>query len=383
MTKILVVDDQFADRELCKDILEESGFDVQAANGGPEAVELLTSGLNVDIVLSDLNMPEIDGIELVRRIKEQKPEIEVIIMTAYGTIPAAVEAIKLGAFDFFIKPVDRHKISSLIKRCLEFRDLHKEVHELREVAAILEAKIKEKTAEVLETHKKLFSLEKMKVLGELSGGVAHQLRNPLHIILSTAQYSIEKFMLSGEQLECMNTITATVMNAEKIVRDLLRTTHFDNLTIEDIPVQSLLDQTLELIKNKCNNQNIQLKKTYEASDAILRADYSYLQQCILNILINSCEVMPEGGGIEIGYHIDGDFVDISLKDTGPGIAQEILDRLFTPFYTTKATGTGLGLFFVYEVVTKQFGGDIKIQNHPQGGASSIIRLPLNTKAKSS
>jgi len=330
-----------------------------------------------------LNMPEIDGIELVRRIKEQKPEIEVIIMTAYGTIPAAVEAIKLGAFDFFIKPVDRHKISSLIKRCLEFRDLHKEVHELREVAAILEAKIKEKTAEVLETHKKLFSLEKMKVLGELSGGVAHQLRNPLHIILSTAQYSIEKFMLSGEQLECMNTITATVMNAEKIVRDLLRTTHFDNLTIEDIPVQSLLDQTLELIKNKCNNQNIQLKKTYEASDAILRADYSYLQQCILNILINSCEVMPEGGGIEIGYHIDGDFVDISLKDTGPGIAQEILDRLFTPFYTTKATGTGLGLFFVYEVVTKQFGGDIKIQNHPQGGASSIIRLPLNTKAKSS
>ena len=370
-----MVDDQFADRELCKDILEGEGFQVETASGGREAIELVGTG-QYDVVLSDLNMPEIDGMEVVRQIKERGYNAEIIIMTAFGTIPSAVEAIKLGAFDFFIKPIDKHKISSLINRCIEFRSLHKEVNELREVTALLELKIKEKTEEVLETHKKMFALEKMKVLGELSGGVAHQLRNPLHIILSTTEYCVEKFKINGELLDCMNTIISTVMNAEKIVRDLLRTTHFDNLTVEEIPLQNILDQTLELIANKCKNQNIEIKKSYAVEDVAVVVDYSYLQQCLLNLLINACEVMPEGGSIEIGYVRQDENVQIIIHDSGPGIPQEVAAKIFTPFYTTKSYGTGLGLFFVYEVITKQFGGEIKLENHPNGGALALIRLPV-------
>ena len=368
MAKILIVDDQFGDRELAKDILEDQGFRVETSSGGEEALEKLNNE-QFDIVLTDLMMPEIDGLELVQRIKEKKYDTEVIVMTAYATVETATRAIKLGAYDYTVKPLDKHKIAVVISNCISAHKLSKEVKML---------------------HQKMFNIEKMSALSQLTASIAHQIRNPLFAIQSTAESLSEKYKQDKTLQESLNLIINNSRLADEVIYNLLRTTKFDEIKLEKVPLNEIINQTLDLLRPEIDRKNIKL--ITELSNKIyVLADGSYLQQCLLNIIMNSLEafeILQENKVIKIKTYVsdkavilnpkgeESRFGCVEIEDTGKGIPEELVLKVSEPFFTLKPSGTGLGLFFVHQVIINYFNGDVKLESTVGKGTKVTISLSL-------
>jgi len=122
---VLIVDDELHTREICCDFLEEGQFKVESASNGKEALEIL-SKKNFQILLSDIQMPEMDGIDLLKESRRLYPEMDVILMTAYGGLPTAIEAIRFGAYDYITKPFSRDFLMNRVHKCLEKSELQKQ-----------------------------------------------------------------------------------------------------------------------------------------------------------------------------------------------------------------------------------------------------------------
>lgn len=368
MTKILVVDDQFSDRELTKDILEDLGFTVETVSCGKDAIEKLKKE-KYDIVLTDLMMPEIDGIQLVKLIKENNFDTQVIMMTAYATIDTAIEAIKLGAYDYLVKPLNKQKIAVVIKNCLEADKLSKEVKMLQQ---------------------KILNMEKMAVISQFSSSIAHQLRNPLFVIHSTATLLLERYHQNKELQESLDLIIRNTQHADKVIRDLLCTTDFDSIKLDKVSLNKVITETIKLIKPDFLKDNIKIILEL-AKDIFVLADSSYLQQCLMNIIVNSIEAIDASkeGIIKIKTYLTettlpqrriedvktDKFACVEIEDNGKGIPQQYISKVFDPFFTLKEKGTGLGLFFVYQVIINCFSGDIKIESVENKGTKITISLP--------
>ncbi len=369
MQKILVVDDQFSDRELAKDILETQGFAVETVSDGKEALEKLKKD-KYDIVLTDLMMPEMDGLQLAKLIRENNFDTEIIMMTAYATVDTAIEALKSGVYDYLVKPLNKHKTSVVIKNCLEAHKLSKEVKMLQQ---------------------KIFNMEKMIAISQVSSGIAHQLRNPLFVIQSTATLLSEKYQQDKELLDKLNLIIRNSEQADKIIYNLLRTTDFNETKLEKISLNEVIKETLNLTHPQLEKKNIKIILETGGDFSVL-ADYSYLQQCLLNIIMNSFDAINSNkaeGLIKIKTSIIettvpqrriydtgvNKFVCVELEDNGKGIPENMLSKVFEPFFTSKSTGTGLGLFFVYQVVVNCFGGDIRIESTEGKGTKITLLLP--------
>ncbi|MFN3550983.1 MAG: response regulator [Endomicrobiia bacterium] len=353
--KILVVDDQFSDRELAKDLLEMENFSVETAESGEEAIEKLKNK-NFNIVLSDLMMPKIDGIQLTKYIKENKIDTEVIIMTAYATIETAKEAIKIGAFDYLTKPLDRFKISVVIENCLEAHRLSKETKLLQQ---------------------KLFNIEKMNAISKLSSAIAHQIKNPLFVIMSTAELLKEKFSYNEEILKNLDIIITNIKIADKIVHRLLRSTNVESIKLEKVVLFEVFQEVLKLLSLEIQQKNIKVFLEIPKDFAVL-GDYSILQQCFLNIIMNSIEAIENlQGFIKVkSYKISDEKIIIEIEDNGKGISEDKINNIFDPFFTTKQKGSGLGLFYVYQMIVNYLSGDIKVESKVSKGTKFIIALAL-------
>ena len=369
MKKILVIDDQYSDRELAKDILEQQNYIVDVASSGKEAIEKLKKD-RYDVVLTDLMMPEIDGLQIVKFVKENNYDTEVIVMTAYATIDTAIQAIKLGAYDYFVKPLDKYKISILIKNCIEAHQKKNEVKMLQQ---------------------KIFNIEKMSMISNLSASIAHQLRNPLFAIASTASYLSEKYQHNEELVKNLRLILDSVAQADNIIYQLLRTTSFDDIKLESIFLNKLILETIKLFEVQFNEKNI--KTIYKfLEDIQVLADYSLLQQCLLNIFMNSIEAFDETKNdkiikiktfvkktLQLQRRVNDKpydkFAYIEIEDNAKGIPEDKIDKVFEPFFTLKKNGTGMGLFFVYQVVVNCFSGDVQIESTLGKGTKIVLVLP--------
>ncbi|MCX7956481.1 MAG: hybrid sensor histidine kinase/response regulator [Endomicrobia bacterium] len=353
LVKILVVDDQFSDRELAKDILEHLGFIVETAESGIDAKQLLQNN-SYEIVLTDLMMPQVDGIELTKFIKNYNPEIEVIIMTAYGTIETAKEAIKLGAYDYITKPIDKLKISIVIKNCVESHKLKKETKQLQQ---------------------KIANMEKMATISQLSSIVAHQIRNPLFAITSTAELLKEKIAstlttTTDEFKQLIDIILDSCNTINRFIYDMLKSTEIKISTLEKVDVKKSLQHILAILKPTLQHKKIDCQIEIPNNIYVL-AEETMFQQCIMNILTNSIEAINENGIIKISVFHKNNKTIIEIIDNGEGIQQQYIEKIFEPFFTTKVKGTGLGMFFVYNVIVNIFGGEVNIESAGHGKGTKV------------
>jgi two-component system, NtrC family, response regulator HydG len=177
--RILVVDDEVGFRELCTDLLEEEGYDTESATHGREALEVLTKAPgSFHLVLSDINMPVMDGLQFLRAAKEAHPRLEVVLMTAYGGLQSALEALRFGAYDYITKPFTRDGLLAAVHRGIEKQKLSFDLRAAQE---------------------ELLHKEKLATLGSMSGWLAHRMRNPLNVILMCSQYLKTKFESGDER----------------------------------------------------------------------------------------------------------------------------------------------------------------------------------------
>ena len=375
VTKILVVDDEPVVRHVCQLSLELDHYEIFAAENGIKAMEKLRSEAGIAIVLSDLKMPGMTGMELLQAIKRDFSHIEVIIMTGFATIENAVEAMKLGAYDFLLKPLKTEQIRLVANKCrekialsLENRALKLANEKLRELQAI-----KDKFIAI----------------------TSHELRTPVSHLrgyISILNESYFHTLTAAEKKECMSVINAAVLDLEQIVTDmydlLALEQHAMMLKPEKINLNELLEQITQGFKLAI--QQRQQVFSWQASATVLTiwADRLKIKILVSELLQNAIKFTPNHGVIHLALHAEGDFAVISVRDNGVGIQPENLGKIFEKFYEVQNSdhhsssktgfmggGLGLGLSLARAIAEAHDGG-IKITSKPGEGSTFQVFLPI-------
>jgi len=233
----------------------------------------------------------------------------------------------------------------------------------------------------------LIRTEKLAALGQLAAGVAHEINNPLATITIYAHLLMKSLGADDPRREDVQLIISEASRTKEIVQGLLSFAREKKLEVGPTNVNEVLEDVLGLVVNQSIFHNIRIKKLLSPGIPTITADATQLKQVFLNIILNAAEAMGGKGDLTITTTQDRKHVKIKIQDTGPGIPPEILDRIFTPFFTTKAKGTGLGLAISYGIVERH-SGKIDVESKLDKGTSFIITLPVpeskeaqNKKAK--
>jgi PAS domain S-box-containing protein len=216
---------------------------------------------------------------------------------------------------------------------------------------------------------RLFHTEKLASLGSLSAGVAHEMNNPIAIILGFTELLLKKFPEDSKEYQILKAIERQGDNCQRIVENLLAFARIPEKTSPETDVADDIQKVIDVVMNTLVTRKVELETDIEEGLPKVRGDGQQLEQVFLNIINNAVAAMDEGGTLTISAHRSNDVVNISFKDTGPGIPPEHRDKIFEPFFTTKKVGegTGLGLSVSYGILTK-FGGDIRVNSQTRAEA---------------
>jgi two-component system NtrC family sensor kinase len=250
------------------------------------------------------------------------------------------------------------------------------------IVAETDRQLQRKYAEVEESHRRLAQAAKLASIGELAGGMAHEINTPITSILSLATHMAEdrgSWGLSTRQRSSLQLIARQAERVSRIVGGLLNFSRQSNLRIADVEVAEVLETAITLMQYRLDAVGIQVQRTVEPGLSV-RADAGALTEVVLNLLTNAIDAMPTGGVIRIRACTTPEGVRLEVVDAGIGILPEQLPRIFDPFYTTKdpGRGTGLGLSVSHGIV-KRHGGEIWAESTPGAGTTFVVTLPAEAK----
>ncbi len=374
-TKLLVVDDEPVVRHVCQLSLASDEYEIFVTENGMRAMEKLRSEAEIAIVLTDLKMPGMTGMELLQAIKRDFAHIEVIMMTGFATIENAVEAMKLGAYDFLLKPLKAEQIRLVVDKCCEKITLSRENRALKSA--------NEKLRELQVVKDKFIAI------------TSHELRTPVSHLrgyLSILNEDYFHTLSTEEKNECMRVINAAVLDLEQIVTDMsdLLALEQDALAIkrESTDLNELLQQIAHEFKLavQARRQNLSWHPSPQIQAAYV--DRLKIKVMVSELMQNAIKFTPDGGRIDLYLQQEGEFGVITVRDTGVGIAPEDLGRIFEKFYEVQSSdhhsssktgfmggGLGLGLSLARAIAEAHDGG-IKVKSEPNKGATFQVFLPL-------
>jgi PAS domain S-box-containing protein len=244
---------------------------------------------------------------------------------------------------------------------------------LKEYSERLEEMVEERTRELRETQAQLVLREKLATLGQLAGGVGHELRNPLGAIKNAA-YFLNMVVEEGETevKESLEIIEREIATSERIISGLLDFARTKPPNRERVDIKEIIWQSL----SRSNvPEEIELGVEIEEAIPIIEADPIQVGQVFINIATNAIQAMPEGGKLEVKARLRGEEVEVSFRDSGVGIAEENLEKIFEPLFTSKAKGIGLGLA-VIKAMVEGHGGRIEVESEEGKGSRFIVKLPI-------
>ena len=371
--RILVVDDEESVRILLKRTLTEAGYDVVTAANGQEALDKV-SQLQVRVVLSDIKMPGISGIEVLRKLTADHPDICVIMATAVTDTQTAIDIMKLGAYDYISKPFNRDDLVMRVRKAIEKLEL--------------EEKIKESTAELEVAMRSAQVANQAK--SDFLASMSHELRTPLTSILGLSEVLQEEYFgkLNSKQKQYLNDIQESGQHLLLLINDILDIAKVEagkmELELGPVVVKELLENSLIMIKEKAGKHNIKLDVDLapEIKGLKIQADERKLKQIIFNLLSNAVKFTPDGGRIQLGASCEDEKLAVAVADTGIGISLEKQEKVFQEFYQVEAglkdktPGTGLGLPLSRKMV-EMHGGEIWCESEGEGkGSRFVFTIPL-------
>jgi two-component system NtrC family sensor kinase len=236
----------------------------------------------------------------------------------------------------------------------------------------------------------LIQSDKMAALGKMAAGIAHEINNPLAVIGEKAGWmrdllAEENFQQSEnfeEYQRSIEKIEEHVERARKITHNMLGFARRMEPRLDDVDVNGIINQTLELLKNHARINNIEIRRDLQSDLPVIASDQSQLQQVLLNLLNNAIDAIGKDGVIDIASVSQDHTIEISIRDSGSGIPEDMQRRIFDPFFTTKGPGrgTGLGLSISYGIIEKM-GGTLTFTSRQNECTTFIIRLPLKLPEK--
>lgn len=249
--------------------------------------------------------------------------------------------------------------------------------ELQKTARGLEEsyqKLQHQSERIISVEEQLRRAEKLSTLGEMAAVLAHEIRNPLGSIRGTAEILRDDYPAGNPKHEFIEIQIKETERLNRVVEDFLRMARPQPKEMRLCQLQEELETIVTLIANDARERKISLELKAPPLPVIIRADGEKLRQAFLNLVINALQATPEGGFVKIGVTELDDVVEITFKDSGPGIDEEIIGRIFEPFFTTKQDGTGLGLAVAKKII-EAHGGSLKVDSEAGSGATIMVRLP--------
>ena len=374
LPQVLVIDDEMGPRESLRMLLKPI-YQVHTANSVETGLKLL-SEKKPDAIVMDIRMPGMTGIEGLRRIRQIDPHLSVIMLTGFGALETAKEALRLGANDYISKPFDAREMREVISRNVERTRLHR----TSESAA---GEIKELNNRLLQ---ELAQKERLASLGQASAEFVHDIGNPLTIVWGYVQLLAKKL----EESEPTDDPNAVSSNKEleiieqnvRLCRDLL-TMWQSYGSVEAAPhklisISDIVREVVAGVGAMAKETPVELKCDVTEDPCSLMGDAVQITRAIQNVIINAIQASGDRNGtVEVSCIRKDFYVDVRIADTGQGISPEQIARIFDPYFTTKQgkSGTGLGLFITRKVVDDH-NGSIKVDSTPGIGTTITIRLPL-------
>ena len=507
--KLLLIDEDDEARQALSAFLEDADYSVLSVADGESGVELCREE-SPQIIITEIDLPGIDGIEVLKSIKEVSPSSEVIVTSAYNEIETALKSFRLDAADFITKPMNEDTFRAALERAKKRYNIQRK---LQDYTAFLEKRWMDTSEELakifnfqerliessidgiigcdydrkiiifnnsmeqmlgyskdmvsgkmffyqlfssrewekfqdqlyseeLGGEDKLFLSEstlisrkgekipvrlsaqvlfqeneeiglvaffrdlrkvkrlkqqfldqaqylhqdKMISLGKLAASVVHELNNPLTGILNYVRLMIKilgRDSLSTEQIHkfqrYLDLVGSEVSRCSDIVSNLLAFSRKPKLEFSEVNINDLLEKSLLLSKYKLTLQNIRIKTDLHPKIPEVLGDFNQLQQCLLNLIFNAADAMPDGGSLTLDsiFFPHKGLVEMKVTDTGRGIAREDLSKIFDPFFSTKkeGQGLGLGLSVVYAIIDRH-KGTISAESTPGKGTVFTITLPV-------
>jgi PAS domain S-box-containing protein len=478
--RVLIVDDNAELVDTLRAVIASGlpGITIAAASSGAAALVMAQTGFDVAIV--DVKLPDVSGIDLIRPLRGISPFSEVLLLTGFASVDAAIGALRSGAFAFVLKSFRPEELISTVEQALTKVELKRERDELerryrdlvevtevlvvaldgadqvalmnRKAAtlagttsdaalgrSILEAWIPpeerssmraalaatrgysqaaevetgygENAAQATRTRrvrwhlsrsresddlvyaigidvterraleKRAADAEALSAMGELAMNLAHEIRNPLnaavlqlHLLTrdldridadeSTRSSLKDRAHIVGDEIGRLN----------RLLTEFLELARPRGIAREPVHLPRLADEVLDLEAESAKGRGVKIVRELPADGCVAIGDREKLKQVIINLVVNAFEAMKQGGTLTVRVRPDQERVVMSIEDTGPGIASELLPSVFDPFFTTKEAGTGLGLSIVRKIVD-QHAGDVEIQSERGHGARVTVSIP--------
>ena len=395
--RVLVVDDNEDIREVLGSFLTALDYQADVAFDGQQALELFKSQ-PYDVLICDLQMPRLEGLPLLEQVKAIDPGAVVIILTGNATLETAVKAMRLGAYDYLLKPVeDMDAFSRLVERAYKQRMLVVEnrrlVAELQKANARLETEVAARTRELQIANESLRSLDKLK--NDFVSVVSHELRTPLSVITLEAQLlSTERQHLPSDKLEeIYQTLQINTRRLQIQIDNLLDFALIERgeleLNFRMCSINRMVRDAVDLYEARVIEKNLKFALTLPPTSQLsVIADGPRLRSALLQLIDNAVKFMPDGGVITVGVHgmvtlpgTDVPAVAISVRDTGIGIEPKIQHRLFKAFSqgdmstTRRHGGMGIGLALAARIV-EAHGGKITFKSELGHGSLFVIWVPV-------
>lgn len=407
--RILIVDDSSVVRKAFSKRLS-GRYTCVESDSAIDAINRLREN-SFDLVITDILMPGLSGIELLRKVVENHPETAVLVVSGIDRPQRALDAMRLGAADYLIKPCDPEVLQITVERTLERAALIKNARKYKHDLEARNEELLRKKEQLERLQAQIIHSEKMASLGQLAAGIAHELNNPVGFvhgnmeILENCAAGLLKLLkfyddakITGPVAEAAAKIKAeigydyTVSDLPSIISDCrdgaervrdivqnLRTfSRLDEAEFKMTDIHEGIDSTIRLLSRYFSGGNIRLLREYGELPSV-EAYSAQLNQVWANLLINAAQAVAEkGGDVCIRTQMDGDSVVIAVSDNGVGISPENLNRIFDPFFTTKAVGdgTGLGLSISFGIIERH-GGKITVESKPGQGSTFTVTLPIS------
>lgn len=288
-----------------------------------------------------------------------------------GRISEIVEAlIEVSQGDYSVQIKLSDKNDELDALAAGFNMMIEDICQQREELQNAYHELAEKTAQ-------LFQTDKMAALGQLAGGLANEINNPINAILDHSRNIAKRIKENDPLYTSINSIQREAASCKKLVDDLLLFSGTGKSYPEPMDLNETIEEAMTLVEAQSKTGNIEIVAEYGSGLPLVTAKKNQIQQVIVNICTNAIDAMPEGGRMTLKTRTADRGVEFEISDTGHGIPEEVKKRIFEPFFTTKepGKGTGLGLSLCYKIIQKH-RGNIKVKSVAGEGTTFTVRLPV-------